>query len=142
MEQSLWLEKFINVYQELGTENLTSLSTIYHPRITFIDPLHKAEGLKALIDRFHFSYENILQCDFAIDHVFQSNNEAAVYWTMTFRHTSLNGKQPIIVNGHSHLRAEDGLVIFHRDYLDVGAMIYEHVPFLGIAVKKLKQRAS
>lgn len=141
MQRSLWLQSFISVYSNLGTDNLTTLQTIYHPDVTFIDPLHRVDGLTELLDSFKSSYTNIIQCDFVIQHVFQSENEAAVYWDMTFRHKSLNGKQDITVLGHSHLKEKDGLVIFHRDYLDVGSMIYEHVPVLGALVKTIKQRA-
>lgn len=141
MQRSLWLQSFISVYSNLGTDNLTTLQSIYHPDVTFIDPLHRVDGLTELLDSFKSSYTNIIQCDFVIQHVFESENEAAVYWDMTFRHKSLNGKQPITVLGHSHLKEKDGLVIFHRDYLDVGSMIYEHVPVLGALVKTIKQRA-
>ncbi|WED29763.1 nuclear transport factor 2 family protein [Vibrio sp. DW001] len=141
MQRSLWLQKFVDVYSELGTDNLITLQSIYHPAVTFIDPLHRVDGVKDLIDSFESSYTNIIQCDFVIQHVFESDNEAAVYWNMTFRHKSLNGKKPISVIGHSHLKAQDNLVIFHRDYLDAGAMIYEHVPFIGAFVKIIKQRA-
>ena len=37
-------------------------------------------------------------------------------------------------------KSEDGKVIYQRDFLDVGAMIYEHVPLLGKVIRYLKQR--
>ncbi|MDV7104902.1 nuclear transport factor 2 family protein [Vibrio sp. TH_r3] len=141
MQRSLWLKKFINVYSELRTDNLATLQTIYHPDVTFIDPLHQVNGIHALLDSFDSSYSNISYCDFVIDHVMQSDEEAAVYWTMTFQHKNLNGHKPVSVEGHSHLKVQDDLIIFHRDYLDVGAMIYEHVPLIGFLVKTIKQRA-
>ncbi|MGC9493541.1 nuclear transport factor 2 family protein [Vibrio genomosp. F10] len=141
MQRSLWLQKFIDVYRELGTDNLSTLESIYHPNVVFIDPLHKVEGVQDLIASFDRSYTNIISCEFHIKHAFESESEAAVYWTMTFRHKSLNKQEPISVQGHSHLKSDNDVVTFHRDYLDVGAMIYEHVPLLGPVVKKLKHRA-
>lgn len=141
MERTVWVDKFIDVYRNLRTDNLSTLSTIYHTNVEFIDPLHRADGLEALLSSFNYSYTNILECVFEIEHVFQTDNEAAVYWTMTFSHKTLNNKKPISVAGHSHLKAEGDLITFHRDYLDVGAMIYEHVPLLGLVVKSIKKRA-
>ena len=33
-------------------------------------------------------------------------------------------------------------IINHRDYFDVGAMLYRHIPVLGSAVKYIDKRAS
>lgn len=141
MQKSLWLQTFVDVYSRLGTDNLDELKPLYHPDITFIDPLHRTQGVDALLSSFMRSYSNIIYCQFVIDSVFESGEEAAVYWTMTFQHKQLNKREPINVVGHSHLKSEQGLVTYHRDYLDVGAMIYEHIPVLGIAVKGIKKRA-
>ena len=141
MTNSLWLQQFIDIYSELGTDNLHTLESIYHPEVTFIDPLHRVEGFSALLASFKNSYSNISQCTFVIEHVFESGSEASVYWRMNFCHENLNAKKPISVFGHSHLKASNEQVIYHRDYLDVGAMIYEHVPLLGVVIKSIKKRA-
>ncbi len=44
----LWLNNFVSVYQTLSTDNLDLLSNIYHTDVTFIDPMHKVEGLDDL----------------------------------------------------------------------------------------------
>lgn len=142
MQRSLWLQNFIDVYSALETDNLTSLEIVYHPNVTFIDPLHQVEGFASLLQSFHSSYQNIHECDFVIDNVFETEQQAAVYWTMTFTHKTLNSSNPVTVIGHSYLRAFQDKVIFHQDYLDVGAMIYEHVPVIGLLIKSIKNRAS
>ncbi len=142
MQRSLWLQNFIDVYSELGKNNLTSLESVYHPNVTFIDPLHQVEGFPSLLESFQRSYQNIHECDFVIDNVFEAEQQAAVYWTMTFTHKNLNGSNPVTVIGHSHLRAFQQKVVFHQDYLDVGAMLYEHVPVVGLLIKSIKNRAS
>jgi hypothetical protein len=141
MHYAPWLQRFIDVYSELGTEDIGRLESVYHPNVTFIDPLHKVITIDALLRSFERSYTNVMACSFVINHVVESSSQAAVYWEMTFRHTSLNGKKPIVVEGHSYLKEQDGLVIYHRDYLDVGAMIYEHIPLLGGLIKTVKKRA-
>ncbi|MDN3616154.1 MAG: nuclear transport factor 2 family protein [Vibrio gallaecicus] len=143
MDNSVWLQNFLVVYQELGTTDFDSLKSVYHPEIEFKDPMHRVYGLPALTHYFEQIYTKVTSCNFIIEHTFESKSgEAAVYWRMTFVHKQLNGQDPITVHGHSHLKEQDGLVIFHQDYLDVGAMLYEHIPLLGSAVKAIKKRAS
>jgi hypothetical protein len=142
MATSLWLQNFIAVYSKLSTDNLLSLKKIYHPDIEFVDPLHRVQGLAALLDYFTHLYQQLQSCDFVIEHLLEGEREAAIYWTMTFRHQQLKGAQPISIQGHSHIRAQDNKVIYHRDYLDVGAMLYEHIPLLGGIVRSIKRRAT
>jgi hypothetical protein len=141
MVNAVWLSNFIRAYSQLGTTNIDSLNGVYHPDVEFSDPMHQVSGLDELLDYFHQIYSNVGSCHFVIDHVFESGSEAAIYWTMTFTHKNLNGQRPITVQGHSHLKEQDGLVIFHCDYLDLGAMVYEHVPVLGRVLRSIKQRA-
>ncbi|ASJ97242.1 MULTISPECIES: nuclear transport factor 2 family protein [Shewanella] len=141
MTQALWLQNFIAVYGELGTDNLEALRQVYHPEVEFIDPLHNLKGLEELLDYFDGLYLQVVSCDFTIDHVIEQQSEAAVYWTMTFRHKQLNASQPIEVEGHSRLGAKDNKVIYHRDYFDLGTMLYEHLPVLGSIILAVKRRA-
>ena len=142
MVHALWLQNFISVYRELGVNNLTSLDQIYHPDIEFRDPLHQVNGLDELLEYFDSLYTHLEHCDFSIDKVFSSDNQAALYWTMSFCHPKLNQGSEIVVEGHSYLVEQDNKVIKHRDYLDVGAMLYEHIPLLGSVVKTVKRRAA
>ena len=118
------------------------METIYHPKITFVDPIHKVNGLDNLIIYFDNLYSNVLFCDFKIDDVFFNKNKAAIYWTMRYSHKKLNNAEAITVQGHSLLKMAEQKVIYHRDYVDLGAMLYEHIPLLGKVVKAIKVRAS
>jgi len=137
-----WLPKFIDVYQQLGVDNVDDINDIYHSNVIFEDPLHRVEGLPLLLDYFQGLYTNLSSCSFVITNYFSGDEQASIYWRMTFTHSKLNGGKPVSVEGHSHLKGLDGKVVYHRDYLDVGAMLYEHIPVLGRAVKFMKKRAS
>ena len=108
----------------------------------FEDPIHKVEGLDNLLGYFNNLYQNLSFCEFTINDYFYKDNKAAVYWAMSFQHEKLNGGKKVNVIGHTHLQGVDDKVIYHRDYLDVGAMLYEHIPLLGSVVKFIKKRAS
>ncbi|MCZ4336632.1 nuclear transport factor 2 family protein [Shewanella colwelliana] len=142
MAYPLWLQNFISVYSELGTENLSSLEHIYHPKVEFLDPIHRVEGFEHLLAYFRQLYTQVSSCDFKIEEVIVADSQAAIYWTMTYRHKQLNGGEAITVEGHSRLKARDNKVIYHRDYIDIGAMLYEHIPLIGGVIKMIKRRAA
>lgn len=135
-----WLAHFTSTYQRLDKDNLELLTTLYHEKIAFQDPLHKVNGINDFLAYFKHLYSNINSCKFVIDHTMQQDNEAAVYWRMHYQHPRLNYGNIITVSGHSHLKEQGGKIIFHRDYLDAGAMIYEHIPLFGHAIRWLKKR--
>ncbi|WP_371188629.1 nuclear transport factor 2 family protein [Thalassotalea maritima] len=137
----LWLQHFIDVYQRLGTDNLHLLREIYHPQVKFADPMHELSGFSELQRYFEGLYTNLSSCDFKVTHTIVEGNQAAIYWLMTYTHNKLNGGKPVSVEGHSHLRERDGKVAYHRDYVDLGAMIYEQIPMVGKLIHLIKRRA-
>lgn len=141
-EKPQWLVNFIDNYSQLSTDNLALLENIYHKDVTFIDPLHEVKGFENLQVYFYGLYESLTSCFFTIEHIFEKNNEAAVYWTMSYQHPKLNSGKVITVQGHSHIKGEHEKVIYHRDYLDAGAMLYEHIPLIGRIIKWIKVRAA
>lgn len=137
-----WLTHFKSVYQNLSKDNLESLAEVYHENVIFEDPLHKVEGLSNFIDYFENLYTHVITCTFEISHIINTSDEAAVYWEMHYQHPKLNSGKTISVMGHSRLKAIDNKIIYHRDYLDLGAMLYENVPLLGGIISFLKNRVS
>ena len=55
-------------------------------------------------------------------------------------HPSLRAGDTIRVEGASYLRTHNGKIYYHRDYFDMGAMLYEHLPLLGRIVQRIKKR--
>jgi limonene-1,2-epoxide hydrolase len=138
----LWLNNFVNVYQKLSLSNLDLLAEIYHADVTFIDPIHKVDGLDELFKYFNNLYQNLAYCDFEIDHIIAENDHAAIYWKMTYQHAKLNKGKIVTVYGNSHIKGKNDKVIFHRDYLDLGAMLYEQLPVIGKLTKWIKDKAA
>jgi hypothetical protein len=138
----LWLTNFVLVYKQLSEENLQLLANIYHKNVTFIDPLHTVEGFDDLYQYFQNLYQNLSACDFVIDEVIWQDSQASLFWTMTYQHPKLNKGRTVTVVGTSHIKGEDDKVIYHRDYLDLGAMLYEQLPILGKLTKWIKTKAA
>jgi len=138
----LWLKNFVEVYQNLSTDNLELLESIYHENITFVDPIHQVEGFDNLYRYFDGLYQNLASCDFIIERVIVQHSNASIYWQMTYQHKKLNKGKGVTIWGNSHISAEAGKVIYHRDYLDLGVMLYEQLPVLGKLIRWIKLQAA
>jgi len=137
-----WLNTFTEVYQNLSADNLMLLETIYDQQVIFVDPIHEINGLENLHQYFENLYQNLHCCEFNISNVIAQPNQASIYWEMTYQHPKLNKGQAVSVFGSSHLCAKKGKVIYHRDYLDLGAMLYEQLPLFGRMISWIKKRAA
>ena len=60
---------------------------------------------------------------------------------MSFTHPKLAGGKAIIVDGATDLRFDEKIT-YHRDYIDMGQMLYEHIPVLGSAIRYIKKQAA
>ena len=134
------MEKFLEMYQKLSGENLDTLQSVYREDIRFIDPSNVIVGIDNLTSYFSALYKNIDSIDFSFHQPLILENKGYVSWEMTFRHSRLAGGKPITVEGVTYLEFDDkGMVFHHRDYFDLGAMLYEHIPLLGRLLKSIKR---
>lgn len=133
------LERFQGLYRELNIDSLDLLDGVYAEDIVFTDPIHRVEGLSALKDYFRRMYENVAEIDFRFSDVCAESCRAALSWTMIMRHQRFRPAEVLELPGASIIRFSDR-VHYHRDYFDLGAMIYERVPVLGGMVRAVKSR--
>lgn len=148
------LENFSELYQDLCSLNVNDLERVYHEKVVFDDPVTTHVGLSNVKHYFLNLLQNTESCVFVIHDIGSLSNSACydehynqrsgfdytVFWTMTFVTKRLNKGNPINVDGTSFLKIEDNKIIRHKDYYDMGQMIYEHIPLLGKIVQKIKHR--
>ncbi|WFO52347.1 nuclear transport factor 2 family protein [Aeromonas veronii] len=135
------LARFIGLYQQLDKQQLHRLPEVYAEQVVFTDPAHRIEGLAALGDYFAALYQRLAYCRFVITSQQQQGRQAWLGWTMTFSHPRLRGGEPVTVEGATRLEFDEvGKVCQHRDYFDLGAMLYEQLPLLGPVVRTIKMR--
>lgn len=135
------LDDFLAVYRQLTADNLDLLDTIYSRNIEFCDPAHEIRGLDALRRYFAELYRNADSVAFSFSRRHLVDDEAYLSWRMSLRHPKLARGRTIEVDGMSYLQFDGaGKVRYHRDYFDLGAMLYEHLPLLGSLVKTIKRR--
>ena len=138
-EQQLLTELKV-MYTGLTADNLSRLETLYAPEVVFEDPLHRVEGLAALTDYFYQMYQGVEEARFEFFHTSVDGDNAYLVWRFFLRHPRLARGRLMTVDGCTRLVMTDGLVSFHRDYFDLGAMVYEGVPLLGTLVRLVKRR--
>ncbi len=153
MSQPL-LQQVMSLYQRFDHSLLASLEHIYHPDVVFQDPLHRVMGLEQLRRYFRQMVDGLDECRFDFNEVIEQPLEsdyqgameisgqayqAVLFWNMHYQHRKLNNGCPLTLTGNSHFRFQER-VLYHRDYFDVGAMLYEHLPLLGFAIGKVKKR--
>lgn len=136
------VERFINHYNSLSISTMHLLDDMYQVDVHFIDPIHEIYGIVELKRYFENLYTNVQSIVFELNESHTCGDDCFLYWTMEYQHKALNRGKTITVTGHSHLRFADDKVAFHRDYIDVGQMLYEHIPVIGWAIKHVKSRAS
>ncbi|WP_076541286.1 nuclear transport factor 2 family protein [Shewanella sp. UCD-KL21] len=129
------------MYQQLNKDSLHLLKQVYSDDISFQDPLHKVEGIENLTLYFANLYANVDHIEFNIKQVSCSHQQAAVFWVMRYRHPKLNKGQLITVEGMSQLSFNEKITA-HRDYFDLGSMLYEQLPLIGRLIKYIKNKAS
>jgi limonene-1,2-epoxide hydrolase len=58
---------------------------------------------------------------------------------MKFKTAKMKQGKPITVDGITMLKLENDKITFQRDYYDLGQMVYENIPLLGIIIKKIRR---
>lgn len=135
-------QRIEQVFNQLRADNLHILDEFYHPDLHFLDPVGEMKGLANMKSYYAHMYKNVKQINFDFEHHIADGPNHMATWTMTYEVDALNGGRPISMKGVSDIRFDEqtNLVIYHRDYFDMGAMVYEYVPVLGAAVRYLKKR--
>lgn len=134
------LARFTRFYSTLDEQRLAELPEVYHREIRFIDPIKEHRGLHALDAYLRQSLSVLNYCYFAITDLQQNDQQAYACWHMTYAHPRLRRGRVLTLEGVSQLRFAEQRIIYQRDYYDLGAMLYEHIPLLGQVVLRLKQR--
>jgi hypothetical protein len=134
-------DKIIYFFENLTKEKLHLVTEFYHPQVKFIDPVGTLDSAEKIKRYYEGMYKNVNKIKFDFSEFHESGKTVVAVWTMTLETDKLNSGDPIKVDGNSVITFDDeGKAIYHRDYFDMGAFVYEHIPMLGFVVKKIKNR--
>jgi hypothetical protein len=128
-------------FQMLNKDTMGLVDQFYAEDIHFIDPIVEFDNRVDLKNYYDNLYKDTSSVTFEVPTVINEGNEQTIIWVMTLKTKKLNKGKPIIVPGSSHIRYnEEGKAIYHRDYFDMGEMVYSHVPIVRGMVKFVKKR--
>ncbi len=128
-----------NFFNSVSKSNMKKpCEDFYDPAAVFEDPMVKLEGRDKLISYYTRLYDNVLKIQFDVTSEISVGDETYARWTMHLNHKRLNGSKKISVDGSSYVRSRDGKAIFHRDYFDLGSMLYENIPGFGALTKLVR----
>lgn len=133
------IENLKNVFSQLNSSNLDLLKNIYSEDMIFEDPAHSIYGLKNFLHYCKELYSNLSNCTFNFETTATIESTAFLEWKMYLSHPKLNKGNTVIVSGISKIIFEEK-IIYHRDYFDLGQMLYEQLPYIGFVIKKIKRK--
>lgn len=134
------VEQLEHLYDDLNAESIDALDSLYCDNVTFVDPIHHVQGLDSLKTYFRNTIKGVEYCHFAFADRARQGDDVFVTWQMRLKHPKLAQGREIIVPGTSHLKLENDKILSQTDYYDAGAMLYEHLPFIGFVIEKVKTR--
>ena len=134
-------QKVRNIYLRFDKKMLHSLADFYADDIQFRDPLHAFNGLQNLTDYYAGMMGDLIECRFEFHHSMEMTEraQAILFWTMHYRLKKLANGNLLELTGNTHLLFNDK-VYYHRDYFDAGSMLYEHIPVMGFAIRRIKKK--
>ncbi len=137
--QSLNIDQLKSLYKTFDSTTLEQLPNLYHEHIHFKDPIHSLEGIKSLREYFAGFCNSQAQYTFEFTNELVNHSQAFLQWRMHYRHPKLKQGKPLTLEGITLIKF-DSRIFYHEDFYDMGAMIYQHIPIVGWAIKKINNQ--
>lgn len=134
-------EHIRSTFNGLRGDTLHILEDFYDEAVVFEDPLGRIEGLPALTQYYGRLYQNVSHIRFDFSNELIDGDQHLGVWTMHLQAAGLNKGREIQLEGCSLIRfGPAGKVVYHRDYFDLGAFVYEQIPLLKHILPIIKNR--
>ncbi len=131
------VEEFKRCYATFGVDTIPRLQKVYDPGVTFVDPLHRIDGWPALERYFAASAANLHYCRFDFIDSVVGENTAFFKWHMHYAHQKIARGRALSLVGASEIKFAQAIT-YHEDFYDLGAMVYQHIPIIGLGIQKLR----
>lgn len=134
--------RVIEAYQNLDLTKLDEVATLYTSDVFFEDPTYGVQGKTAVLAHFSNTFKKLQGCSFTFHRTVSDGADIFLAWTMTAKHPKVLKGKVVRVEGASYLKTRNGKIYYHRDYFDMGSLLYEHLPLIGKVIQKIKQRVA
>lgn len=133
------IDKIKSIFNQFNGRNTEILDQLYEDDVSFQDPVISIKGLAKLSKYYAHAYKNVHFIKFEFQNFICDQDQIVAVWTMTAQVRGLNFAKPFHVEGVSVFKFSAGnKLIFHRDYFDLGQMVYENVWGVSSLVRKVK----
>lgn len=113
----------------------------YAERLYFNDTIKTLTHVDELVEYMVETAAKVEATNVTIDDVVKSDEDYYIRWTMHIQMDVMGRTIDSKSLGMTQLRFNsDGKIIFHQDYWDGAEGLYEHLPYVGRWVKKIKER--
>ena len=136
-----YTDQIVSNFNNFNGTNLEILDLFYSSDVHFVDPVKNIRGLNELKSYYRHVYKNVRSIRFDFWHFIEHENSVVGEWNMKLRARGLNFGNEFSVAGCSVFKFNgEGLVSEHRDYVDLGKMVYEQIPALGLLISTIKKK--
>ncbi|KPQ01501.1 nuclear transport factor 2 family protein [Marinobacter sp. HL-58] len=135
------LGRFKQLFNNLCAGNMAELGSVYSDDVRFTDPFSSVRGIVELTDYFSDAYANVISCGFDFGEPVINGPDVCIPWVMHLQHKRIRKGKPVKVDGISQLVIRKGRVTSHRDYFDVGQLLYENLPVMGGVIRWIRSQA-
>ncbi len=139
-EEAAAVARFQEYWSSFTPERVHSkLSSVYAPDAWLDDTIKSLHGLDAIEAYMAESAGGAESCSVEPEDWTRKGPDFYMRWKMHVRFKKLKKGETTSTLGVTHLRFNvDGKVAYHQDYWDSARGIWEHVPVLGWAIRKIK----
>jgi len=133
-------EKFNSDYSAANITN--NMKDVYAAGVYFRDPFKEIYGEAELEAYLLRTSKAVAQFSMDWQDVAEHGGDYYFRWVMSVKlKRDGKNKPPSLTTGISFVRfGADGKVIFHQDYFDAAAFLYEKIPVLGSEIRFIKKR--
>ena len=141
VEKSNAMTKTQQFFTDLSSDTMHLVEDYYAEDIEFHDPMVSITGVENMRNYYEGVYAGPEEVSFEYLSEIQVEQELVLIWRMTFVNDKFNKGRPVVVDGSSHIKFNDeGKAYYHRDYFDMGEMVYKYVPVLRSMIKMVNKR--
>lgn len=130
-----------SAWSKFDLASIEEIEPLYADDAVFIEPAGEIQGRERIFNHFRQSCDNLIDCRFEFDDTQEviGENRACLVWTMHFRQQKLQSGKLLTASGIT-LFNYDNQITLHRDWFDLGEMVYENLPLMGVVVRLIKGR--
>jgi ketosteroid isomerase-like protein len=127
-------------FDKFSLSNIDLVDQFYAKDALFEDPIGTHKGSVQIKKYYANLYKNVNAIRFEYLETIVQGEKHVLVWKMYLKAKGIKGGEEVVTHGNSVVHFKNGMVVYHRDYFDMGEFIYEHIPVLGSTVKFVKKK--